>query len=123
MKLADRHQVEGTEPPMQIGKRVRNTPSGEKIGRKYWVQYCFDGKHHYEPTGSSNKAVAVRRAHEIAQRIGRGEERQVVPKVTLEQVVQDYLAVQQNRGRARKTMIKYTQVLNELVDWYEEAGK
>jgi integrase len=120
VKLADRHQVEGTAPAMQIGRRVGSVSSGGKVGRKYWVQYCLDGKHHYEPTGTTNKAVAIRRAHAIAQRIGRGEERRVVPKHTLKDVVKQYLDLQRNRGRAGKTMVKYTQVLSDLVEWFEE---
>ncbi len=106
---------------MQIGRRVGSIASGGKVGRKYWIKYCIDGKHRYEPTGSSNKAVSIRRAHEVAQRIGRGEERRIIPKHTLAHVVQQYLDLQRNRGRARKTMVKYAQVLNDLVEWFEEA--
>ncbi len=123
MKLADRANVEGTVPPMQIGKRVATAARGGAVGRKYWIQYCIDGKHHYEPTGSTNKAVAIRRAHEIAQRLARGEQRRVAPKHTLADVVQKYLERQRDRGRARKTLTKYTQVLNDLVEWFEEAAE
>ncbi len=107
---------------MQIGKRVGSAAGGGKVGKKYWIQYCIDGTHHHEPTGTTNKAVAIRRAHEVAQRIGRGEERRVVPKHTLDEVVTQYLDLQRNRGRAGKTMVKYTQVLNDLVEWFEEAA-
>lgn len=105
---------------MQIGRRVSTAARGGKAGKKYWIQYCLEGKHHYEPAGTTNKAVAIRRAHEISQRIGRGEERRVVPKHTLADVVKHYLDLHRNRGRAAKTMVKYTQVLNELVEWFEE---
>ena len=121
MKLADRHHVEGAVPAMQIGKRVGPAARGGKVGKKYWIQYCIDGKHRYEPTGTTNKAVAVRRAHEVAQRLARGEERRVMPRHTLAEVVQQYLDLQRNRGRAGKTIVKYTQVLNDLVEWFEEA--
>ena len=76
---------------MQIGHRVATAARGGAVGRKYWIQYCIDGKHHYEPTGSTNKAVAIRRAHEVAQRLARGEQRRVAPKHTLADVVQKYL--------------------------------
>jgi hypothetical protein len=122
VKLADRANVEGTVPPMQIGKRVASVSRGGKVGRKYWIQYCLDGKHHYEPTGATNKAVAIRRAHEVAQRLARGEQRRVAPRHTLAEVVQKYLDRQRDRGRAHKTRVKYTQVLNDLVEWFEKAA-
>jgi hypothetical protein len=122
VKLADRANVEGTVPPMQIGKRFATAARGGAIGRKYWIQYCIDGQHHYEPTGSTNKSVAIRRAHEIAHRLARGEQRRIAPKHTLAEVVEKYLGRQRDRGRARKTIVKYTQVLNDLVEWYEETG-
>src|SRR5439155_11546537 len=116
-----RHSVEGTDPRMQIGRRVRRDASRcMKIGRKYWVQYSLAGRHHFEPLGTSNKAVAIRKAHEIAQRIARGEERRLVPRHTLAEVANQYLDLQRNRGRAKKTLVKYTQVLNELVRWFED---
>ncbi len=98
----------------------RDARGAVKTGRKYWCQYCLDGRHHYEPLGTSNKAVAIRKAHEIAQRIGRGEERRVIPKHTLAEVANQYLDIQRNRGRAEKTMTKYQQVLNDLIKWYEK---
>lgn len=123
MKLVERCQVEGSEPPIQLGHRVyRDAQGQEKTSKRWFAQYCLDGRHHYEPLKTSNKAAAIRKAHEIVQRLGRGEERKVQRRRELVDLVKDYLELQQNRGRAPKTMEKYKFVLDGLVAWWTEQS-
>jgi hypothetical protein len=123
VKLADRCQVEGTGPPIQIGHRVKRYADGsERVSRKWSAQYCVAGRHRYESLGTTNKASAIRKAHEIGQRLARGDERAVSRRIDLDALVKEYLSVQEDRGASPKTLTKYTQVLDELVDWFRERG-
>jgi integrase len=123
MKLHDRCHVEGTDPPIQIGHRAKRFADGtERISRKWSAQYSLAGRQRCESLGTTNKAVAIRKSHEIAQRIARGEERIITRRIDLRDMVKQYLAMQEDRGAAPKTITKYTHVLNELTNWYDERG-
>ena len=124
MKLLDRYHVEGTDPPIQIGHRAKRLPSGAVlVSRKYSAQYSLAGRQRCESLGTTNKAVAIRKAHEIARRIARGEERLISRRIDLRELVKQYLSMQQDRGAAPKTLTKYTHVLNELAEWYEQRAE
>ena len=123
MKLADRYSVEGTDPPFQIGHKVKRDRHGTlRIGRMWTAQYCLGGRHRYVSLRTPNKAAAIRQVHEIALGLSRGEERVVAKRIALSQLVKQYLATQTDRGRASTTLVKYTQVLEELVEWHDERG-
>jgi integrase/recombinase XerD len=123
VKLHDRCNVEGTDPPIQIGHRVKRKPGGAiTISKKYTAQFSVGGRHRYESLGTNNKSVAIRKAHAIAQRIAEGEERIVNRRLDLANVVKEYLETLRDRGLAPKTDTKYTQVLDEFVDWYSRRG-
>lgn len=123
MKLHDRCNVEGTDPPIQIGHRVNRRPDGrEQISRKWSAQYSLAGRHRYESLGTTNKAAAIRKAHEITQRIARGEERAVPKRLDVADLVEQYLVNLRNKGSSSKTVVKYTQVLDELIEWCRKRG-
>jgi integrase len=122
MKLADRQLVEGTEPCIYIGHRVRRDPrSGKQVPCKPWyAEWNEHGVKRSKALGTPNKKVAIRRAHEICRRILVGE--QAKPKqVSLHRLAEQYLAMQRAQGRAPTTLTKYTQVLeSKLIPWAHE---
>jgi len=69
MKLADRHLVEGTEPCIYIGHQVRrDIRTGTLIPRKPWyAEWNEHGINRSETLRTTNKKVAIRRAHEICR--------------------------------------------------------
>ena len=86
MKLHDRCHVEGAELPIQIGHRSKRGPEGTyRVSRKWSAQYCLAGG-----IGTTNEAVVIRKAHEISQRIARGEERAVPKRINLQDLVTQY---------------------------------
>lgn len=112
MKLVGRCQVEGTEPRMYIGHRERRDPkTGEKRAcRPWYVEYSLHGTKQHEKLGTTNKQVAIRKAHEICRRILNGEQAKPTP-LALQRGVELYLAAARHQGRAPTTMTKYKYVL------------
>jgi len=116
MKLAARQLVEGTHPPMYIGHRVwTDSKSGhQRTSRRWYVEYNDQGVRRAEQLKTTNKQVAIRRVHQIADRVVRGELPEP-PSCTLEQLTADYIATLRGKGRAPKTIGKYTDILQRLV--------
>ncbi|HLL89627.1 MAG TPA: site-specific integrase [Tepidisphaeraceae bacterium] len=124
MKFADKELVEGTQPPIRIGKRVFKNAAGEqKTTDTYWATFSINGKQSFIPLKVFKRADAIRAAHRLAQKIEVGERDMTERKnVKLGEIVDAYLTLAKGRGRAFKTMEKYTYVLKKLQTWWERQG-
>ncbi len=118
MKLADRHLAEGTEPCIYIGRRTYRRPDGsEGVSRNYYAEWSFNGRRDYEALKTKNRNAALRKAHEIARRIQNGEAKPIPAQLTITEMVEQFLAAKGNEDLAPKTITKYTNDLNRLLDW------
>ena len=122
MKLVGRHAVEGTEPTIYIGHRpYRDRRTGKTIVTRTWyAEYCLEAQRYYEPLGTTNKAVATKKAHAIVQRIEGGLPSKPNRRVAVPTVGREYLQTLRDRERAARTIQKYEYVLAEFEEW---AGK
>jgi len=124
MRLIGRTSVEGTEPRIHIGHRVRHDPrTGKELAcRPWYAEWSEYGIKRYEALKTPNKQIAIRRAHEICRRISDGE--LAKPKlVALEHLVEQYLSMLRAQGRAPKTIGKYQHVLErKLLPWAQQHG-
>lgn len=74
MKFSDKELVEGTQPPIRIGKRVFKKASGEqRTTDTYWATFSINGKQSFIPLKVFKRADAIRAAHRLAQKIEVGE--------------------------------------------------
>lgn len=118
MKLLERELVTGTEPKVYIGRRVYRDRLGmARVTRTYFAEYCVYGRRFCAALKTADKALAVRRAHEIVSRIARGEQGPVARRDSVAQIARAYLEMQVARGRAPTTLTKYTHVLTLFAAW------
>ena len=98
---------------IRVGEHVTIYPRGRK---KLW---CADfwryGRHCRQSLQTANKKVAVQRAMQLELDLARGTYHKPPPAVTVRQAADDYLAFLHTEGRAKKTLVKYRGVLNNLV--------
>ncbi len=115
MKMEDREAVAGTVPVITIGHRVRkNNKTGKSKASKWWeADYCHLGRKYHEPLNTTNKSVAIKAAWAIANRIERGETRQVQSRVEWAEMRDQHLDNLRGMGRKPKTMTKYTAVIDD----------
>ena len=124
MKLIHKQIVEATRPTIHIGKRTyRDKRTGqERIGRPYWAEYFTHGRQYQESLQTSNKAVALRRAYALAERLERGQHSVRDSRRTIEELADAYRAYCQKLGRAPKTLVKYRGQLGRFKAWCEAEG-
>ncbi len=125
MKWAEKELIEGTEPPIRIGKRVfKSTNGSEKVTSTYWATYSVAGRQQFHPLEVFKRPDAIREAHRLAQRLESGEHRPTERKnIKMGEVIEKYLAWQQLNDRAPKTIEKYEYVLRRQVKmWWERKG-
>jgi hypothetical protein len=72
--------------------------------------------------GTSNKAAAIRSAYALAERLERGQQRVRDSRRTIQELADVYYACCKNRGRARKTSVKYRGQLNRFKQWCKTEG-
>ncbi|CAN5530611.1 hypothetical protein BH09PLA1_BH09PLA1_25170 [soil metagenome] len=124
MKLHDRHACEGTEPVIYIGHREYRRPDGSRyVCPKWYAEWCYEARHRYMALRTTNKQVALRKAHEICRRIRNGEAAPKVFKYSPQQMRDDYLQLKKNENCAPKTLEKYTFGLGDWVDWCETTHR
>jgi len=122
VKLLDRHACEGTEPVVYIGHREYRRKDGTTYAsRKWYADWCFQAKHQHQALGTTNKDSAIRKAHEICRRIGNGEAKPKVFKLTNEELAKQYLELKRNEGRSGKTLEKYAFGLTCFAEWAKET--
>lgn len=124
MKLVDRQPVEGTSPTIYIGHRpYRDKKTGRvKVSRTWYAEYCVEARSHHEPLKTTNKTKAIRAAHKIVDRLDAGQQKPPSRRCGVAELKEKYLAMLLQRGRAPKTLEKYTLVLTRLDSWIEARG-
>ena len=123
MKLIDRQHAEGTSPAIYIGHREYRKKDGCRyVSRTWYAEWCILAKHHQQALGTSNKNVAIRKAHDLCRRIENGDPKPKVFKISNEEMVNQYLELKQNEGRSFKTIEKYTFGLNSFKEWATKTG-
>ena len=122
MKFADRYPVEGPAPTIYIGRRIYKGKGGvSRASKRYYAEWCQDGRHRYEALGTPNKQVAIRRAHDICRRIDEGQTAPRAWKLSIEQLVSQYLQLKRDEGLAPKSLSKYENDLAHFRRWGAEA--
>jgi integrase len=123
MQMTDREYVEGTDPAIYIGHRIlRHRDGGLGQTKSFHAEYTLESRQHSKSLGTSNKAVAIRNAHALCQRLIEGTEIKPLRKVSVTEMKDAYLEVLTNRGRTEKTMVKYRYVLKEFAEWWQRRG-
>ena len=118
MKLINRELVPGTKPKIYIGHRPFNDPSGTaKMTTTYFCEYCHFGRRRTRSLKTSNKQLAIRRAHEIINHLDAGDDNPVNERLEIADLARQYLEMQRNRSRAPTTITKYKYVLATFVAW------
>ncbi|HEX8524209.1 MAG TPA: tyrosine-type recombinase/integrase [Tepidisphaeraceae bacterium] len=124
MKLHDRHFVEATEPAIYIGHRIFRAPDGtERISNPWYAEYCLHNRQRFEALGTSNKNIAIQKAHEICARIRGGQPDAPKLNTTINEVVESYIKLVKAQGRAPKTIVKYELVQKNVLTWCGADGR
>lgn len=115
MKLIERQLVEGTDPPVYIGKREYRDKQGvRKPTTTYFCEYCIHGQPVQRGLKTPSKQLAIRRVHEILSRIDRGEGQAVRARAEIPEIGRAYLEMQRGRNCAPTTYTKYK---HGVVSW------
>lgn len=120
MNLVDRQLVEGTSPAGYIGHRqyIDRATGRAKVCKPWYAEFSHGGAKIHRALRTTNKSVAISRAHELCRRIGAGENLKASPSgLTLQELVNEYMTVQRGKNRAPKTIVKYEHVLKVLVEF------
>ncbi len=124
MKFADRQFVEGTEPAVYIGHRIRTQADKTDIVSPMWyAEYCLHNRQRFEALGTSNKNTAIQRAHAICARIRAGKPDAPKQNTTLKEIVDEYIELIRNQGRAPTTVAKYELVAKNFIAWSGDGGR
>ena len=126
MNLVDRHLVEGTEPLVYIGHRRYIDPktSKVKVCRPWYAEWSEQGAKRHHALRTHNKQIAIRNAHDLCRKIAAGELSASTPyrgNATLSDLVTGYMTVIKGMKRAPKTIVKYQQVLDDMVAHAEKS--
>jgi hypothetical protein len=124
MKWLEKELVIGTQPPIRIGRRVfKSTDGTEKATETFWATFSVGGKQRFRSLDVFKRDDAIREAHRLAHRLETQTEPLAERKtIKLGEIVDAYLGLLKGRGRAFKTMEKYTYVLKKLQKWWEKRG-
>ena len=96
----------------------------KRVSRVWYAEYNLHGRKYHECLNTTNKSSAVRAVWEIVNRIAEGNpQRAVKRRITWDELVPPYLDYLRNKGRAPKTMEKYTYVLGDLKEWAERTRR
>lgn len=124
MKLIDRHPCEGTGPAIYIGHREYRKPDGKThVSRTWYAEWCLGARHCQRALGTTNKQVAIRKAHDICRSIQAGEGAPKTYKLSNAELKNRYMEVKRNEGRAPKTLEKCEYSLQHFADWCERSGR
>jgi len=121
--MLNRRRVEGTEPTISIGQRPYRRKDGSTAVCSTWhAEWCARGRQRAKTLGTSDLPEAIRAAHALCQRIIDGVEARQPHKITIDTLRLRYVEVLTNRGRAPRTLAKYTYVLKEFADWWQRKS-
>lgn len=116
MKLVDREHVQGTEnPAVYLARRVLSGANGSERTSRRWSAVYFDGRRQrVKALGTRFKVEAFKAAQDLHRKLIRGERTAAPVVITVDQLVGEYLAMLEARGRSGKTITKYTRVLKDF---------
>src|SRR3954469_13174388 len=121
MQMKDRHRVEGTEPPIYIGRRISRRQDGSvSVSRTYHAEWTLESRQRSKSLGTTNRAAAIRAAHALSEQLRNGMEVKPIEKASVAEIRDAYLAAQETKGRAPKTVDKYRHDLTEFTNWWEQ---
>jgi integrase len=108
-------------------EKQRYEPVGDIIcifrrGRRWYANFQLNGKQQRPSLGTTSKKEARRRAIQLEAEIIEGRYQRKAPPASLAAVVTDYKQFLQTEGRADKTLIKYTMILDRLLDLAGRRG-
>ena len=118
MKFIDRYVVEGTDPTVYIGHRTYRKPNGAvAVSRTWYAEYCHHGGREYEALGERNKQAAIRKVHQIMDRLERGDAKPITHRLEWTELRDKYMTFQRNRNRRPTTLRKYGTGLDRLLEF------
>ncbi|REJ95258.1 MAG: hypothetical protein DWQ35_01380 [Planctomycetota bacterium] len=83
---------------------------------KWYANYQWDGRQHRKSLQTRSKKEARRKAIEIEADLLRGDHQSAAKAPSIESLVSDYLAYLRTEGRSKKTLAKYENVLDRVLD-------
>jgi integrase len=124
MKFHDRQFVEGTDPAIYIGHRIRREADGtEKVSPMWYAEYCLHNRQRFESLGTSNKNIAIQKAHAICARTRSGQRDAPKQSTPLRQIADGYVELIKAQGRAPTTITKYELVVRNIIAWSGDEGR
>jgi integrase len=103
---------------IRVGDRVTIYPRGKK---KVWcADYWQDGQHCRQSLRTANKRVALQKAMKLELELAAGTFHKAAPSMLLRQACDDYLSYLETEHRAKKTLVKYRGILDNLVAFLEQ---
>jgi integrase len=102
---------------IRVGEYVTIYPRGKK---KIWcAEFWRDGEHCRQSLKTTNKKIALQRAIRLEVQLASDTFEKPPPIITLRQASANYLAFLETEHRARRTLVKYRGILNELAGFLE----
>jgi integrase len=122
MNMVDRHKVEGTTPAITIGHRIFRDRGGNLIISAVWqAEYWLGGRQRSKSLGTTNKADAIRQAICLSRKLQDNPDQHQAPKrLAIAVACASYIEMQENQGRAPKTLEKYRCVLKAFSEWVKD---
>jgi integrase len=95
-------------------------PAGERVsiyrrGNTWYANWQHDGRQYRRSLKTRSKKEAILRAQRIEQEIDLDSGVTRVEPARVEQVIREYLEFAEADGRAKKTLLKYRQVCNQIL--------
>ena len=98
---------------IRVGDRVTIYPRGKK---KVWcADYWQDGQHCRQSLRTANKKVALQKAMKLELALAAGTFNKPAPSTTVREACDAYLSYLTTERRAKKTLVKYRGILDNLV--------
>jgi len=120
MKLIDRKQATSGDVKVFIGRRPYIDRHGQaQVCRTWHAECAYMGERYSVPLNTKDETTAIHRAHELADRILKGQG--ISPaKTTIVEMARRYMEFLTNRGRAKTTLTKYEYTLATFIAWANE---
>ncbi len=124
MKLRDRQHVEGTSKPrIYIGHRCYSTAAGQRKTCRTWhAEWSLVAKKFDLPLNTRSKAEAIRRVIDLASRLEDGHMPTKIKRISLEDLIEEYMANQENLQRAPTTLRAYRHALKQFLEFASQRN-
>lgn len=124
MLLVDRVRVVSRKPRVHIGRRACRQPDGTlKPYAVWWAVWCASCRQFEVSLRTEVRSEAIRAARALAKTLRKdGTLPPPPPDPDIQQLVDQYVQYQLDRGHAPKTVGKYKLVLGVVADWAKGDG-